>query len=320
MKDLNVKKPESKRHLVQARKQKRSFAFLNNKSGEGYVDVAVTVMIVAFVLVFAVNVVSLVALNQNLKTVSDQLTDYATLNGTVAVDSYAAELKKQTGIDFGYSFDGVSYTMQTAKYSLATGSSVPSPISFGCPASGILFSPSASRRRQADCRRSIGNEVRRLNHIKEALKDKNGDAYIWLCVIVVFISMLLSVLILYMGLLSQVQIQKRDVKTKLDSVVSEYATEMFDAIKHGAPSEQYIDYDGLVRKAYARLGFPSDTVTEYPYPNGNCVMMRPQVTSLKGDGFGITVRYTVVFPIKWNGNTYKSLEVPITVSSYYKCK
>lgn len=49
-----------------------------------------------------------------------------------------------------------------------------------------------------------------MNHIKEALKDKNGDAYIWLCVIVVFISMLLSVLILYMGLLSQVQIQKRD--------------------------------------------------------------------------------------------------------------
>ena len=99
-----------------------------------------------------------------------------------------------------------------------------------------------------------------MNHIKEALKDKNGDAYIWLCVIVVFISMLLSVLILYMGLLSQVQIQKREVKTKLDSVVSEYATEMFDAIKQGAPSERYIDYDGLVRKAYARLGFPSDTV------------------------------------------------------------
>ncbi len=84
-------------------------------------------------------------------------------------------------------------------------------------------------------------------------------------------------------------------KDQLDSVVSEYAAEMFDAIKQGAPSEQYIDYDGLVRKTYARLGFPSDTVTEYPYPNGNCVMKRPQVTSLKGDGFGVTVRYTVVF-------------------------
>ena len=94
------------------------------------------------------------------------------------------------------------------------------------------------------------------------LKSKKGEGtYIYLCVLILVISMLLSVLILYMGLLSQVQIQKREVKTKLDSVVSEYATEMFDAIKQGAPSERYIDYDGLVRKAYAKLGFPSDTVT-----------------------------------------------------------
>ena len=147
-----------------------------------------------------------------------------------------------------------------------------------------------------------------------------GESYIPVCVLVLFLSALVSVLIMYISTMAQVQAQKRDVKTKLDSVVSEYATEMFDAIKQGAPSERYIDYDGLVLKTYAKLGFPSDTVTEYACPNGNCVMMRPQVTSLKGDGFGITVRYTVVFPIKWNGNTYKSLEVPITVSNYYKCK
>lgn len=87
-----------------------------------------------------------------------------------------------------------------------------------------------------------------------------GESYIPVCVLVLFLSALVSVLILYIGTMAQVQAQKRDVKTKLDSVVSEYATEMFDAIKQGAPSEQYIDYDGLVRKTYARLGFPSDTV------------------------------------------------------------
>lgn len=52
---------------------------LTNKKGETYIDVAITVMIVAFVLVFAVNVVSLVALNQNIKTAADQLTDYAAI-------------------------------------------------------------------------------------------------------------------------------------------------------------------------------------------------------------------------------------------------
>ena len=72
-----------------------------------------------------------------------------------------------------------------------------------------------------------------------------GESYIPVCVLVLFLSALVSVLILYIGTMAQVQAQKRDVKTKLDSVVSEYAAEMFDAIKQGAPSEQYIDYDGL---------------------------------------------------------------------------
>ena len=116
MKNLNMKKSKSKRHPVQARK--RAFAFLNNKSGEGYVDVAVTVMIVAFVLVFAVNVVSLVALNQNIKTAADQLTDYAAMKGTVSVDEYARELKEKIGVDFSYSFDGSETLYSTGKVQL----------------------------------------------------------------------------------------------------------------------------------------------------------------------------------------------------------
>ena len=116
MKNLNMKKSKSKRHPVQARK--RAFAFLNNKSGEGYVDVAVTVMIVAFVLVFAVNVVSLVALNQNIKTAADQLTDYAAMKGTVSVDEYARELKEKIGVDFSYSFDGSETLDSTGKVQL----------------------------------------------------------------------------------------------------------------------------------------------------------------------------------------------------------
>ena len=79
---------------------------LKNKKGEGYIDVAITIMIVAFVLVFVVNVVSLVALNQNLKTISDQLVEYASQHGTTAIDLYAESLSEKTGIDFSYSFDG----------------------------------------------------------------------------------------------------------------------------------------------------------------------------------------------------------------------
>lgn len=80
-----------------------------NKKGETYIDVAVTVMIVAFVLVFAVNMVSLVALNQNMKTMADQVVDYATLNGTTDVSTYVRDLRQNSGISFSYSFSGTDY-------------------------------------------------------------------------------------------------------------------------------------------------------------------------------------------------------------------
>lgn len=80
-----------------------------NKKGETYIDVAITIMIVAFVLVFSVNMVSLVALNQNMKTAADQIADYATLKGTTDVEDYIDGLRDKTGIDFSCSFSGTDY-------------------------------------------------------------------------------------------------------------------------------------------------------------------------------------------------------------------
>ena len=77
---------------------------INNRRGEGYIDIAVTILVVAFLLVFFINAASLIALNQNLKTIADHLTDYACLHGTTDVGDYATELREQTGIDFSCDF------------------------------------------------------------------------------------------------------------------------------------------------------------------------------------------------------------------------
>ena len=152
------------------------------------------------------------------------------------------------------------------------------------------------------------------------LKSKKGEGtYIYLCVLILVISMLLSVLILYMGLLSQVQIQKRDMKHKLDGYISDYATIAFNAVKQGEAYEIYVDYENLANGCLPALGFTqSDSV--YRYDNGNCTLVEPEVKILRGEGFGITLHYTAVFPIVWNGKTYGDLSIPVTVSSYYKIK
>lgn len=152
------------------------------------------------------------------------------------------------------------------------------------------------------------------------LKSKKGEGtYIYLCVLILVISMLLSVLILYMGLCAQVQIQKRDVKHKLDGYISDYATVAFNAVKQGEAYEIYVDYENLANGCLPSLGFTqSDSV--YRYDNGNCTLVEPEVKVLRGEGFGITLHYTAVFPIVWNGKTYGDLSIPVTVSSYYKIK
>ena len=158
-----------------------------------------------------------------------------------------------------------------------------------------------------------------LKRIGKAVSSKKGESYIYVCVLVLFISALVSVVIMYMGLMAQVQIQKRDVEMKLDDIVSEYAVEAFDSIKQGESLDRVIDLDKLKQNAYTKLGF-SAYATSITYPNGNCKMSRPTITTLSGNGFGLTATYTVTFPVKWGGKTFADLTVPITVTSYYKFK
>ena len=158
-----------------------------------------------------------------------------------------------------------------------------------------------------------------LKRTKQAICSKKGESYIYVCVLVLFISALVSVVIMYMGLMAQVQIQKRDVEMKLDNIVSEYAVEAFDSIKQCESMDRVIDLNKLNQNAYTELGFNA-YATSITYPNGNCKMSRPTITTLSGNGFGLTATYTVSFPVKWGGRTFADLTVPITVTSYYKFK
>jgi hypothetical protein len=49
-------------------------------------------------------------------------------------------------------------------------------------------------------------------------------------------------------------------------------------------------------------------------------MSRPTVTVLSGNGFGVKVEYIASFAVKWNGKRYTDIEIPISVTSYYKTK
>ena len=151
-----------------------------------------------------------------------------------------------------------------------------------------------------------------------ALRNKKGESYVYLCVVIMFVSMIVSVLILYMGLTAQVQAQKRDTKAKLDGYISGYATETFDELKQGYNYALTLDLKELESGVYEALGFSSGN-TEYVYSNG-IRMGKPEVTALSGNGFGVVIKYTAYFPVEWNGRKYADIQIPVTLTSYYKLK
>ena len=157
-----------------------------------------------------------------------------------------------------------------------------------------------------------------MEKLKKTLKNKNGESYIYLCVIILFVSLLLSVIILYMGLMAQVRVQKHNTKARLDGYVTESAVNAFNDLKQGENYANTFDWAAFENGVYETLGFEDDK-TLYEHPNGT-KMTRPTVTVLRGEGFGIKIEYVAIYLVNWNGNTYADLEIPITIVSYYKGK
>lgn len=157
-----------------------------------------------------------------------------------------------------------------------------------------------------------------MEKLKKILKNKNGESYIYLCVIILFISLLLSVIILYMGLMAQVRVQKHNTKARLDGYVTESAVKAFNDLKQGENYANTFDWYSFENGVYKALGFEDDDEI-YEYSNGT-KMTRPTVTVLNGEGFGIKIEYTAIYPINWNGKTYADMEIPVTIVSYFKGK
>lgn len=140
--------------------------------------------------------------------------------------------------------------------------------------------------------------------MKRAIENRRGEGYIWLAVLVLFLSLLTSVLLLYLGLCGQVLNERRERKQTLDSYLAEFAKASYDAIRLGDGYADAIDYDKLIDNCQSALGLPDDT----------------EVILERGNGFGLTVRYTLKIPVTWNGRTFGTLSVPMRVSSFYEEK
>lgn len=110
---------------------------IRNKRAESYIDVAVAVVVVAFILVFAVSIFQMVTLKQDLNYMADELIKTATVSGKVGeeVEQRYAELCAETGISPEVSFSAFFYDAASGKVQL--GNSITVTLSTGLTLPGF---------------------------------------------------------------------------------------------------------------------------------------------------------------------------------------
>lgn len=93
---------------------------IQSKKGESYIDVAVAVVVVAFILVFAVSIFQMVTLKQDLNYMADELIKTATVSGRIGeeVEQRYAELCTETGLTPEVSFSALFFDAASRKVQL----------------------------------------------------------------------------------------------------------------------------------------------------------------------------------------------------------
>ena len=91
-----------------------------NKKGEGYVDVAVAVLVISFLLILLVSVFGIIHQKQTLNQMAEQIVEVAAING--CVDGEAMErfeiLCEQMGVSPQISFNAEYYDEDSGKVQL----------------------------------------------------------------------------------------------------------------------------------------------------------------------------------------------------------
>lgn len=93
---------------------------LKNKKAEGYIDVAVAVLVIAFVLILIISIWSMITLKQDMTYMARELVEAATVSGRIGpeIEARFAELCAESGFTPTVSFSATYFDPITGKVQL----------------------------------------------------------------------------------------------------------------------------------------------------------------------------------------------------------
>ena len=148
------------------------------------------------------------------------------------------------------------------------------------------------------------------------LKNKRGEGYVQVCVLIIVICMILSVFVTFASAVNVVRLTERNSKTVLESYLMKNSIEIYDSIKQGNN-----DADSLNANVY--ISDLADFCTfvkigNYYYhkdENGRTeyYISKPTVGFTETGKLKLYVSYNLYIPIYFDNVRIKTAKIPITV-------
>lgn len=142
-------------------------------------------------------------------------------------------------------------------------------------------------------------------------------------VIVLILSMLLSVLLTYAGMVTILQTARDNTKLALDSFVTHNSIQIYDSLKQGNEETDILEENVFENEIFSLFSLDIQGDTLYSVDekgNISYYMTIPNVDFAYANTLKLTASYTVTIPVRFAGKEITDLRIPQTVTAYYNLK
>ncbi len=148
------------------------------------------------------------------------------------------------------------------------------------------------------------------------LKNKRGDGYVGVCVLIIAICMILSVFVTFASTVNIVKLTERNSKTVLESYVMKNSIEIYNSIKQGTNDTESIDASVYISDLASFCTFEKSGDFYYHKDEDGTVeyyISEPDVGFAEDGKLRLYVSYTLYVPIRFDNLTITTAEIPVTV-------
>ena len=157
----------------------------------------------------------------------------------------------------------------------------------------------------------------------KVILNRNGDGYIFPCVMIVVLSMILSAVIFYANTVSLVRITKENSKIVLDSFVIKNSILIYNSIKQGDDNTEVLDENLYLENLCEYCTLYNFGNMLYAYNDDGSVkykMTIPTITFREDNTLKIQLNYTIYVPIQFDNNILGYAAIPMNVISSFSEK